>query len=163
VDLIAAAQVVQSAAHPFGDAAAVLGHSRRIVIRTDAGVQPGVDPLRHAALTGEEAVAHSRLVEQGVGDGVQAHAASSDERAAAAASTALRAWGLFFQQVEPTLAAGPAQTTTGSAWAMRSKPPRPCSSSRSTTLGPTPFTDGRMALSGAEKRIVHSLRTQAAV
>src|SRR5690606_8027256 len=63
VDLIAAAQVIGGAAHPFGHAAAVLGDARRVVLGPHPGVQPGVDPLGHAALAGEEAVAHPGLVE----------------------------------------------------------------------------------------------------
>src|SRR5690606_36675287 len=44
VDLIAAAQVIGGAAHPFGHAAAVLGDARRVVLGPHPGVQPGVDP-----------------------------------------------------------------------------------------------------------------------
>jgi len=77
VDLETGGEVIGDAAEMSGDAAAVLGDGGRVVLRADAGVQPFIQAGGNAALPGEEAVADSGAVKEGMGDGGERHGQSS--------------------------------------------------------------------------------------
>ncbi len=66
--------------------------------------------------------------------------AGRDWASAMAAWIAARAWGLFFQQVEPTMAEAVETMSRALALPRCASDSKPICSSRATTVGPTPFT-----------------------